>query len=661
MDSPTSSATAVADVPAPKPAAPATPIRRGPRARFLLLASLATAGLLWLSYFPVNCGWLAWFALVPLLVLVRATRPTPARLPLRLARRTRVLPAGPAMDARRRPPHVLHLDRRGRLLFSVFPARHPCCPLYRPSHALAAGPDAARRVDRPGVLPLLVRDRVLVVPRRPHAARFSADYSDRRPRRRLRRQLPRRRRQRRAVRGAVPMGVVPDAVRRAGRAAPRRLSATAIEAGAVAAALAAAIGYGEWRLGQDAFTPGPTVALVQGSVPQQIRNNMVQLMASHYFALCDLAAQQNPKPALIVWPETSYPGAWYDTASDAPKPAPDGWDDDVRKCRSQLADVVHPWKTDVLLGLDSGVFEADGHTHVYNSALLLDREARPLGRYDKIHCVPFGEYVPFREWLPWMRVFAPYDFDYSVTPGRTATRFPLNRGPDHRFSFGVAICYEDTDSDRTRPYAGGDGGPAVDFLLNIVQRRLVRRHERTRRASGHLPLPGGRVPPQRRPRRQHGRLRPDRPRRPRPGAAAGRGHGMGPGRRPHHDHDAPRRASRRRRPPGQPRPVPHRSQGRRLPRSAPARRCRRGGGRNTKRRRAFFWPTCRSITVAASTPGGATGWRGAAGFCSARALYWGSRRTGRAGSRERPEFSCRNDLRALTRPGSPRRWSTSLC
>ena len=68
--------------------------------------------------------------------------------------------------------------------------------------------------------------------------------------------------------------------------------------------------------------------------------------------------------------------------------------------------------------------------------------------------------------------------------------------------------------------------------------------------------------------RQHGRLRPDRPRRPRPGAAADRRDRMGPGRRPHHDHDAPRRTSRRRRPPGQPRPVPHRSQGRRLPRSA---------------------------------------------------------------------------------------------
>ena len=239
-----------------------------------------------------------------------------------------------------------------------------------------------------------------------------------------------------------------------------------IQAGAVTAALLAAVGYGEWRLSQDAFTPGPTVALVQGSVPQQIRNNLVQLMASHFLALCDLAAQQEPKPDLIVWPETSFPDGWYDTAADAPKPAPDGWADDVRKCRSQFTDIVHPWGTNILLGLDSGVFEADGRTHLYNSALLLDPEGRALGRYDKIHCVPFGEYVPLREWLPWMRVFAPYDFDYSVTPGRNATRFPLEQGPNGRFSFGVAICYEDTDPDRTRPYAGGDGGPPVDFLLN---------------------------------------------------------------------------------------------------------------------------------------------------------------------------------------------------
>ena len=37
----------------------------------LLLPALASAALLWLCYFPVNWGWLAWVALVPLLALVR--------------------------------------------------------------------------------------------------------------------------------------------------------------------------------------------------------------------------------------------------------------------------------------------------------------------------------------------------------------------------------------------------------------------------------------------------------------------------------------------------------------------------------------------------------------------------------------------------------------
>src|ERR1700722_3752447 len=58
------------------PVVAVAPSRPLPKARLLLLAALTTAGLLWLSYFPVDCGWLAWFALVPFLVLVRsAARP----------------------------------------------------------------------------------------------------------------------------------------------------------------------------------------------------------------------------------------------------------------------------------------------------------------------------------------------------------------------------------------------------------------------------------------------------------------------------------------------------------------------------------------------------------------------------------------------------------
>jgi len=84
-------------------------------------------------------------------------------------------------------------------------------------------------------------------------------------------------------------------------------------------------------------------------------------------------------------------------------------------------------------------------------------------RYDKIHCIPFGEYVPFRDSLPWMKKLAPYDFDYSVTPGVELKRFPLGA-----FHFGVLICYEDTDADLARQYVRPTADkPAVDFLVNI--------------------------------------------------------------------------------------------------------------------------------------------------------------------------------------------------
>src|SRR5260370_39296723 len=62
-----------------------------------------------------------------------------------------------------------------------------------------------------------------------------------------------------------------------------------------------------------------------------------------------------------------------------------------------------------------------------------------------------------------MNKLAPYDFDYSITPGTVQTRFRL--GKHH---FGVFICYEDTDPYLARQYVRQDGGePTADFLVNI--------------------------------------------------------------------------------------------------------------------------------------------------------------------------------------------------
>jgi apolipoprotein N-acyltransferase len=80
-----------------------------------------------------------------------------------------------------------------------------------------------------------------------------------------------------------------------------------------------------------------------------------------------------------------------------------------------------------------------------------------------MHRVPFGEFVPLKEWFPWLAKFVPYEDDYGVEIGEQWTRFAL--GP---YRFGVVICYEDTDPALARQYAlPAEGERPVDFLLNI--------------------------------------------------------------------------------------------------------------------------------------------------------------------------------------------------
>src|SRR5260370_3465085 len=60
-----------------QPLVPESAVRRSPRYMPTLLAA-STAILFWLSFFPANQGWCAWFALVALLILVRSQMSTRA-------------------------------------------------------------------------------------------------------------------------------------------------------------------------------------------------------------------------------------------------------------------------------------------------------------------------------------------------------------------------------------------------------------------------------------------------------------------------------------------------------------------------------------------------------------------------------------------------------
>jgi apolipoprotein N-acyltransferase len=280
-------------------------------------------------------------------------------------------------------------------------------------------------------------------------------------------------------------------------ATPRR-PGWLVQALAVTSLVGAALSYGAWRLRGDDFQAGPRLALVQGSVPQAIRNSRhdaenendrqeaASKIAQDYLALHALALRE--KPALIVWPETSYPADWQELSNEVL----DGLLEEVRHQYQQAgkADLAPSWEehrqwafrhenesvmrelagcpTEILLGLNtevhSGLLPSQDSIKRYNSAIQFHPGGKYGGRYDKIHCVPFGEYVPLRDWIPAMSVFAPYDHDYSIETGEQLTRFALGA-----YRFGVLICFEDSDSYLARQFLqrSGDHVP-FDVLPQIV-------------------------------------------------------------------------------------------------------------------------------------------------------------------------------------------------
>jgi len=444
----------------PQPSAGALSSPRPPIDWRVFPLALTNAALLWLCYFPIACGWLIWIALVPLLALVRSSaRPRwiyfsawLGSLAFYLAAMQWMRVADPRMyatwiglafycsfyflltvyliyllDRRTSLPLVLAVPiawttvefLRSKLLggfawYMLSHSQHPFLPLIQIADLTGAY----------GVSFLIAAVNALL---------FEILWG------------------RRVLRSWL---AGPDALPRWGR------FGLLVQGLAVFAALLGTAFYGFWRLGQDCQTPGPRIALLQGNLDQRLRNDSavsedaVQRMASHFHDLADLAALY--RPDLIVWPETSWPYEWLEEA-DGPSP----------RCRAMAEDMVAQWPTNLLVGMNA-VTRVAGQLRRYNSAVLIDRRGKAAGRYDKIHRVPFGEYVPFRDWLPWMNYFAPYDFDYSVWPGEHFTRLPLvDPTTGQRFTFGVLICYEDTDADVARPYGGGEGAAPADFLLNI--------------------------------------------------------------------------------------------------------------------------------------------------------------------------------------------------
>lgn len=89
--------------------------------------------------------------------------------------------------------------------------------------------------------------------------------------------------------------------------------------------------------------------------------------------------------------------------------------------------------------LITGALRMDGDKkdwQIWNSLLMLNHEGTVLGTYDKVRLVPFGEFLPFRRWIPDALLTPVGDRDFSQGPGL------VNLGWDGLPTVRPMICYE---------------------------------------------------------------------------------------------------------------------------------------------------------------------------------------------------------------------------
>jgi apolipoprotein N-acyltransferase len=143
------------------------------------------------------------------------------------------------------------------------------------------------------------------------------------------------------------------------------------------------------------------------------------------------AATGSP-PDLIAWPES--PAPFYAT------------DPAFRDSVSNIARQAQTWVLAGNLGVRNASETAQHATELYNSASLVSPGGEWVGRYDKMHLVPFGEYVPFKRVFGFAGGLTKEVGDFSS--GRS--RAPLQAGNS---KLGVFICYESIFPDEVRQLA----------------------------------------------------------------------------------------------------------------------------------------------------------------------------------------------------------------
>jgi len=212
-------------------------------------------------------------------------------------------------------------------------------------------------------------------------------------------------------------------------------------------AVAAAHLPGALRTDADADAGTLRVAVLQGNIDQGVKWDAAwfERTLGVYEALSREAAARGAR--LVVWPESAVP-----IGLDGERAEP---------LRARLAALARETGAELVVGGVGLGFAGDRVSDYFDSAFLVEPSGRFAARYDKSHLVPFGEYVPLRDWIgravaAVARGVAPVGVSAGPGPRALALSLPGDaRGP---VSVGVPICYELIFPDLVRRFVRDGAG-----------------------------------------------------------------------------------------------------------------------------------------------------------------------------------------------------------
>lgn len=205
------------------------------------------------------------------------------------------------------------------------------------------------------------------------------------------------------------------------------------------AVLALCLGYGVMKLGeQPSGAAHHKIAIVQGNVCHERKwqpDTRDAIMETHL----RLSREAASRAELVVWSEAALPVILEDEPYY------------FERTRAAVRENNVP--------LLAGAISHRGD-RFFNSALLIMPSGEVAAAYDKIHLVPFGEYIPLRAVFPFLETLAPIG---ELARGNAYTVFSVP-GSQGELRFSALICFEDAFPEMARRFVRG----GARCLVNIT-------------------------------------------------------------------------------------------------------------------------------------------------------------------------------------------------